>query len=170
MVIDTYEKRRLREKELEEEEQREQEGREKAKRNSNFVMMYRDHMSEIRWLMKKSGIASGIFNFIMEHMDSRNALVCSYAVFEDHFGVCPSTVTRAIKLLKDNAFIDVLKSGTSNVYIVNKVIAWSSWDNQKEYCQFDGKILVSRKENKDYEYCNQFDRFKALRKRENIKA
>ncbi|MDR4139153.1 replication protein, partial [Bacillus cereus] len=30
-------------------------------------------------------------------------------------------------------------------------------------------ILVSKKENKDYIYRKQFDRFKALRKRENLK-
>ena len=34
-------------------------------KNKNFVQMYRDHMPELRWLMKKSGIASGILNFIM---------------------------------------------------------------------------------------------------------
>ena len=132
-------------------------------------MMYRDHMPELRWLMKKSGIASGIFNFIMEHMDSRNALCCSYAVFMDYFEISKPTVTRAIKLLKDNGFIDVLKSGTSNVYVVNTEVAWTSWNNSKQYCQFDGKILVSRKENKDYYYRSQFDKFKELRERENIK-
>lgn len=142
---------------------------EKAKKNHNFIMMYRDHMPELRWLMKKSGIASGIFNFIMEHMDSRNALCCSYAVFMDYFEISKPTVTRAIKLLKDNGFIDVLKSGTSNVYVVNTEVAWTSWNNSKQYCQFDGKILVSRKENKDYYYRSQFDKFKELRERENIK-
>ena len=142
---------------------------EKAKKNHNFIMMYRDHMPELRWLMKKSGIASGIFNFIMEHMDSRNALCCSYAVFMDYFEISKPTVTKAIKLLKDNGFIDVLKSGTSNVYVVNTEVAWTSWNNSKQYCQFDGKILVSRKENKDYYYRSQFDKFKELRERENIK-
>lgn len=42
-------------------------------KNHNFVMMYCDHMPEVRWLMKKSGIASSILNFIMGHMDN-NAL------------------------------------------------------------------------------------------------
>jgi len=60
--------------------------------------------------------------------------------------------------------------GTSNVYVVNTEIAWSSWDNQKQYVQFEGKLLVSKKENKDYEYRSQFDKFKALRQRENIKG
>ncbi|MDR3668864.1 MAG: replication/maintenance protein RepL [Ignavibacteriaceae bacterium] len=146
-----------------------EEEREEQKKNGNFVMMYRDHMPEVRWLMKKSGIASSILNFIMEHMDSKNALICSQQVFIDYFEISRPTVARAIKLLYDNGFIDILKSGTSNVYIVNKEIAWTSWNNQKEYCQFNGNILISKSENKDYYYRNQYDRFKELREREGIK-
>ena len=138
-------------------------------RNKNFVMMYRNHMPELRWLMKKSGIASSILNFIMEHMDNKNALCCSYQVFIDFFDLSKDTVRRSIKLLKDNGFIDVLKSGTSNVYIVNDEVAWTSWENQKKYCKFQGNILISATENKDYYYRSQFDKFKELRERENIK-
>lgn len=139
------------------------------RKNSNFVMMYRDHMPELRWLMAKSGIAASILNFIMEHMDYQNALCCSYAVFMDYFSVSKPTIARSMKILRDNGFIDILKSGTSNVYIVNQDVAWTSWENQKEYCQFDGRILISKTENKDYFYRSQFERFKTLRERENIK-
>lgn len=158
-----------RQKQIENEKQKEIEKREKEKKNSNFVMMYREHMPEIRWLMKKSKYASSIFNFILEHMDYNNALMCSYQIFEDYFEISKDTVRRAIKILKDNGFIDVLKSGTSNVYIVNQEIAWSSWDNQKKFCKFNGNILISATENKDFEYRKQFDKFKTLRERENIK-
>lgn len=169
MVIDTDEKRRKRELELEEQKRLEDEEREQAKKNSNFVMMYRDHMPEMRWLMKKSGIASSILNFIMEHMDNKNALLCSYAVLEDYFEVSTSTIKRAIKVLYDNGFIDIAKSGTSNIYIVNADVAWTSWENQKQYCKFEGNMLISKKENKDYVYRSQFDKFKALKEREGIK-
>lgn len=138
-------------------------------KNHNFVMMYRSHMPELRWLMQKSGIASSILNFIMEHMDSKNALCCSYQVFIDYFEISKDTVRRSINLLKDSGFIDILKSGTSNVYIVNSEVAWSSWENQKKYCKYEGNMLISATENKDYHYRSQFDRFKELRQRENIK-
>jgi hypothetical protein len=143
--------------------------REEEKKNKNFVMLYRNHMPEVRWLMKKSGIASSILNFIMEHMDYKNALCCSYTVFTDYFDISKDTIRRSIKLLKENGFIDVLKSGTSNVYVVNQEIAWTAWDNQKKYSKFEGNILISATENKDYFYRSQFDKFKSLRERENIK-
>ena len=158
-----------RKKELEYEQQKEIEKQEKDKKNSNFVMIYREHMPEIRWLMKKSRYASNIFNFILEHMDYNNALMCSYQVFMDYFEISSETVRKSIKILKENGFVDVLKSGTSNVYIVNQEIAWTSWDNQKKYCKFNGNILISATENKDYDYRKQFDRLKALRERENLK-
>lgn len=162
----TFTEREMELKKLEEEENR---IREIKKKNSNFVMFYREHMPEMRWLMKKSGIASSILNFIIEHMDYKNALMCSHHVLMDYFDISKPTVTRAIKLLKDNGFIDVLKSGTSNIYIVNSEVAWCSWENQKLYCKFEGNVLISKTENKDYFYRNQFEKFKELRKRENIK-
>ena len=129
----TFEERR---REIEEEQQKELEKQEKEKKNSNFVMIYREHMPEIRWLMKKSRYASNIFNFILEHMDYNNALMCSYQVFMDYFEISKDTVRLAIKILKENGFIDILKSGTNNVYIVNQEIAWTSWDNQKNIVSF----------------------------------
>lgn len=158
-----------RKKEIEKEKQKEEEEIEKSKKNSNFIMMYREYMPEIRWLMKKSKYASAIFNFILEHMDYNNALMCSYQVFIDYFEISQVTVARAVKLLKENGFVDILKSGTSNIYIVNSQVAWTSWDNQKKYCKFKGNVLVSATENKDYFYRNQFEKFKNLRERENIK-
>ncbi|WP_050184134.1 replication/maintenance protein RepL [Domibacillus robiginosus] len=155
--------------EMHEEQKEEEQQREQEDKNTNFVQLYRDHMPEMRWLMTNHSFASSLLFFILEHMDNRNALACSYSVFEDYFGKSRMTIYRAIKLLEENGFIDVLKMGTSNVYLVNADLAWTDSRSSKKYAKYDGKILVSKKENKDYEYRKQFDRFKALRERENLK-
>ncbi|MGH0945384.1 replication/maintenance protein RepL [Bacillus mycoides] len=142
---------------------------EERKKNHNFIQLYRDNMPELRWLMSNHNFASSLLFFILEHMDNRNALACSYSVFEDYFGKSRSTVYRAIKLLEENGFLNILKMGTSNVYVINEDLAWSDSNDKKKFAKYDGKILVSKKENKDYEYQSQFDRFKALRERENLK-
>lgn len=134
----------------------------KDKLNSDFVQLYRNHLTEIRWLMNKNTLACELFLFIIEHMDTSNALACSSAIFEDYFGKSRSTISRAVKLLKDEGFISTLKMGTCNVYIVNQDVAWTSWNNKKEYCKFEGNILVSRKENKDYAYKKNFEKPKVL--------
>ena len=60
------------------------------------------------------------------------------------------TVQRAVKYLKDNGWVCVLKSGTSNVYIVNPDVAWTSYGNQKQYCKFQANVLLSSSENAEY--------------------
>jgi len=158
-----------RQKELEEIGKLKAEIRDLEKRNSNFVMLFRESMPEFGWLIQKSGISARIFAFILEHMDTTNALICPAQILIDRFDISLSTVRRCMKLLYDNGFIDILKSGSSNVYVVNHAVAWTSWESGKQYCQFDGKILVSKTENADYIYRSQFDKFKQLRAREDIK-
>ncbi|EGI2115125.1 replication protein [Listeria monocytogenes] len=155
--------------ELQNEEENKKAKREEEDRNSNFVQFYRDGMPEMRWLMVNHQLASSLLFFILEHMDNRNALACSYSVFEDYFEKHKTTIYRNLKILEENGFIDILKMGTSNVYIVNNELAWTDKNSYKKFAKYDGKILVSKKENKDYEYRSQFERFKALREREGLK-
>lgn len=155
--------------EMQEENEAVEDNRKREDKNANFVQLYRDNMPEMRWLLTNHAFASSLLFFILEHMDNRNALACSYSVFEDYFEKSRMTIYRAIKLLQENGFIDVLKMGTSNVYLVNADLAWTDSNTTKKYAKYDGKILVSKKENKDYEYRSQFDRFKTLKERENLK-
>ncbi|HDX9580803.1 TPA: replication/maintenance protein RepL, partial [Bacillus pseudomycoides] len=117
---------------LEQQENKDKEQFEEKKKNHNFIQLYRDNMPELRWLMANHNFASSLLFFILEHMDNRNALACSYAVFEDYFGKSRSTVYRAVKLLEENGFLNVLKMGTSNVYVVNEDLAWTDGNDKKK--------------------------------------
>lgn len=155
--------------ELEADHKAKERNQEEAKKNYNFIQLYRDNMPELRWLMSNHNLASSLLFFILEHMDNRNALACSYSVFEDYFSKHKTTIYRNLKILEENGFIDILKMGTSNVYVVNEDLAWTVSNDKKKFAKYDGKILISKKENKDFEYRSQFERFKALRERENLK-
>lgn len=154
--------------EMSEEEKEEIKVREEQAKNANFIQLYKDHMPELRWLMTKHSLASNILFFILEHMDNRNSLVCSYTIFEDYFEKHRSTIYRAIKILQDNGFLDILRVGTSNVYIVNENLAWTDKNTNKRFSKYDGKILVSHTENKDHDLRSQYDKLKALKERENL--
>lgn len=167
-VTDEQYSKILRFLEIEEENENDKKYKEQEKKNNNFVQLYKDHMPEVRWLMTKYPFANTMLFFILEHMDNRNALACSYSVFEDYFEKSRMTIYRAIKVLQENGFLDVYKMGTSNVYVINHDLAWTSYNTEKRYAKYDGKILISKKENKDYEYRNQFDRLKSLKERENL--
>lgn len=141
----TFEERH---QQIQEQEQREKEERERAKKSpyDNWIQVNKDAYKAEDWLMAKSPIAYRIFKFLINNMDGYNAVVCSYQVLQEYFDVSKPTVTRAVKLLKEKKYVDIHKSGTSNVYTVNKQIAWNSWGTNYKYAKFGANIVLSESE------------------------
>ena len=98
------------------------------------------------WLISKSPAAYRIFKFLIENMDRYNAVICSYLVMQEKFGYGQATVARAIKLLKEHKYIDVKKTGTSNIYMINKQLYWNSWGTNYAYAEFGANIIISATE------------------------
>lgn len=98
------------------------------------------------WLMKKSTTAYCIMDFLASKMDHYNAVICSYKVLQEVFGYSRVTISEAIKLLKKYKYIDTKKSGTSNIYMVNKYLYWNSWGTNFAYAEFDAKVIISTSE------------------------
>lgn len=124
---------------------------EEAKKNHNFIQLKRPAIKYFRSLMKDNPLAAQIFSFLMEHMDYRNAVVCSSTVLREYFEVSRMSVYRALKCLKESHFLIIGKSGSTNVFIVNPEIVWSSYASAKKFCEFQGTIFMSETENKDLE-------------------
>lgn len=141
----SFEERQI---QMEQEEQLEKELRQRDKNSpyKRWIQLNKDAYKAEDWLMAKSPIAYRIFKFLINNMDSYNAVMCSYKVLEEQFEVSSSTVTRAVKLLKDREYIDVYKSGTSNVYAVNKQIAWTSWGSNFKHGKFSANVILSESE------------------------
>ena len=98
------------------------------------------------WLMKQSSDAYCIMDFLASKMDNYNAVICSYRVMQEVFGYSQATIARAIKLLKEHKYIDVKKSGTSNIYMLNKHLYWNSWGTNYIYAEFDAKVIIAASE------------------------
>lgn len=98
------------------------------------------------WLMKQSPIAYCVMDFLASNMDHYNAVICSYKVMQERFGYSRAALSDAIQLLKKHRYIDVKKSGTSNVYLLNKQLYWNSWGSNYAYAEFGAKIIVSASE------------------------
>lgn len=137
-----------RQKQLEQQDQKEKETRDRAKKSpfKNFVQVNKDAYKAEDWLMAKSPIAYRIFKFLINNMDGYNAVVCSQIVLQETFGVSRPTIARAIKILKEKKYIDIYKSGTSNVYAINKNIVWNSWGTNYDYAKFGANIILSESE------------------------
>lgn len=141
----TYDERA---EQIRKEEEREERERKKKKESpyQRWFQVNKDYYKAEDWLMAKSPIAYRIFKFLINNMDGYNSVVCSYAVLQEYFEVSKPTITRAIKLLKDKKYVEVYKSGTSNVYAINKNIVWNSWGTNYKYAKFGANIILSESE------------------------
>lgn len=137
-----------RERELEAINQQEEEERKIQQKSpyKRWIQMNKDAYKAEDWLMANSPIAYRIFKFLINNMDSYNAVMCSQTVLQETFDVSRTTVSRAVKLLKEKQYVDVYKSGTSNIYTVNKQIAWNSWGTNYKHGKFGANIILSESE------------------------
>ena len=95
------------------------------------------------WLVANSPAAYRIFKFLIANMDNYNAVICSYKVMQEKFGYSKATIERAIKVLKEHQYVGIAKSGTSNVYLINKHLSWNSWGTNYAYAEFDARVIIS---------------------------
>lgn len=117
---------------------------------SNWYQFNREHTKEMIWLATAHPKAQAILLFLLDQMDNYNAVMCSYQVFQDALNIGRATITRSIAVLKEKGFLAIFKSGSSNVYIINDNLAWSSWSTNRRYCKFPANVILSASENQEY--------------------
>lgn len=117
-------------------------------KNKDFIQFYRSNVDILSELASNKK-ALDLFLLLCKHMDGTNALCVSNVVLAELLNSTTRTIQRAIKYLKDNGYVCILKSGTSNVYVVNPDIAWTSYGDQKKYCKFQSTVLLSSSENNE---------------------
>ena len=112
--------------------------------NYNFVQVSRNYLKEWRLLMRKSPLASEVLMFLVEHMGrTTNAVVCSYTTLTEATGVSRASVARALKLLKEDNWIDSVKIGNATAYAVNARVFWQAGRHQKQYAIFQATVIAS---------------------------
>lgn len=146
MLVNDDESRAIRSRMNQEDAEREEREREEARKNKDFVQLYRNQIKNLRRLTHKDPSAAEIFLFLTEHMGKTNALICSYKVFEEALDLSKSTVYRAIKTLREGNYIEMHKVGNATVYHLNADIVWSSWATGKRYAALKGNVLLAESE------------------------
>ena len=127
--------------------------------NYNFVQLYRTSMASVRSLIGVDSQSAILYFFIIENMDNENALMVSNECLAEIFDCSTRTIIRRVNMLKDGGFLKTLKSGTSNVYIVNANVAWTAGGEKKEFAKFRASVLLSKSEQ---EHRIQASKFKTV--------
>lgn len=154
-----------REKELEEIRKRAEDEEKKAKFSpfSRWTQFNLEHTQKMMWLQLKHPKAAAILSFLIDQMDKYNAVICSYKVLTEILDVSTETIRKSIKVLKENGFLAVLKSGSSNVYAINDSVFWKSWGKNRLYSKFPANVVLSETEQeKFYKEKIGFERLKEI--------
>lgn len=129
-------------------EERDQE--EKKKKNLNFVQLYKQHLKDLRKLTQSDKNALTILLIMVEKMNKQNALIISQANLMKITGKSRTTIHNAIAALKKHHFLEVIKIGTSNAYVVNSNVFWQNQHDKKElYAVFDATVYASMDEQEE---------------------
>jgi len=115
------------------------------KNTADFVQFTRGYLQETRALAKKSLPAFMVFNFLTERMTRQNAIVVSVNTLSEILELHRTTVIKAIKILQSGNWIQVVKIGQSNGYLVNSRVVWRS-HQEKRYGYFGADVIVSETE------------------------
>lgn len=123
---------------------------EKAPDNRHFVQLARQASEAMSSLSQREPQAMSLLMMLIRHMDRRGAVVASRQTLAEIQGVSLSTIKRAVKVLKDERWVDTVRIGGKGgalAYAVNGRVAWAD-KRQKmpRYAYFQAKVLASETE------------------------
>lgn len=97
-------------------------------------------------LLKKSKTAYLLFTFLVKEMTEYNISICSYKLLQEVLGLGQASIARAVKILKDDKFIEVYKLGNMNAYAINANIVWKTHGNKIKHARFKAHITLTETE------------------------
>lgn len=104
----------------------------KNKVSGGYYMMSRSAEKNLRNLQNSSPSGALVFSVIRENMQmGTNAVTISNNVLSKILGKSRATITRAISYLSSNNYVQIIKVGNVNTYVVNEQIAFSGRAGQR---------------------------------------
>jgi DNA-binding transcriptional ArsR family regulator len=118
--------------------------------NSGFSQIYDSWWRVQRVLVDEYPTALKVVSWLIEMSDKENAIIASYSAIASAINKTPRTVISAINYLKEKNIVKILKSGGSNVYILNDQIVWKDTASKKDKCsQFSAKVYIVASEQEE---------------------
>jgi hypothetical protein len=94
----------------------------------------------------KHPMALSVLHFMVSRLNrGTNGVVISASALAQQMGISTRTVQSTIAVLRDCKFVQVLKTGNTNIYIINSQIAWQG-DRGHRFSSFNAEILIHESE------------------------
>lgn len=115
-------------------------------KNMDFVQLSRSEMRALSELGAESPVALQLLMLFGQVMNKQNAVMMSYKAMMDITGKSRSTLDRAIKTLAKQHWIQVVKVGQSNVYVLNSAVFWTDRGDKKYRASFTAAVVTTLEE------------------------
>jgi hypothetical protein len=90
--------------------------------------------------------ALAVLHFMISKMSrGTNGVVISAAAMSRQMGISARTAQAAVAVLQQNKFVQILKSGNANVYVINSKVAWQGHRGMR-YASFNAQLIVDEQE------------------------
>lgn len=116
--------------------------------NKSQGWLQSDKQSHVKmWqLGVKHPTALAVLHFMISKLNrGANGIVISAAALARQMGISERTARAATAVLSDARFVQVLKSGNTNVYIVNSKVAWQG-NRGMRFSAFNAQLIVDEQE------------------------
>ena len=112
-----------------------------------FVQVSKSMLTALATLAVQAPRAHFLLLMLVERMDRENSLLISQDTLCDELNITRPTLQRAVKVLRDENWIDVTKVGTTNVYTINAAVFWQQRTDKKErFAKFTARVYATSKE------------------------
>lgn len=111
----------------------------------DFIQVTRGYVGDLRRLARRAPAARQVFDLICEKMNRSNALVISQTTMASILGYTRQTISSSVALLENESWLQIIKIGTSNAYVLNSKVVWRDVGG-KRYSAFNARVYVSEEE------------------------
>jgi len=109
---------------------------------ADFAMLTRGYIRDIRELSRRSPSAFQVFMLLTERMNKTNAIVISQTTLCQILNYGRTAIHNAIRLLESERWLQIVKIGTANGYVINSKVVWRDHSG-KRYASFYAEVVVS---------------------------
>jgi len=114
-----------------------------------IVRMSKIYMDETIDLAKQNASAFKILMLMVSKMTQVNSLMISNESLEKLTGSSNSTIKRAVRHLREEGWLDVIKAGASNIYRINSDIFWHETSEGK-WAEFPTHVVSNFDEQDEF--------------------
>ena len=139
-----------------------------AKKNHNFIQVNKSVWKEIGILNRENPSAFAVLWYLGGLVNKQNAVVVSMQTLTKAVRKSRVTTSQAVSYLQKNRWLQIIKIGNSNAYVINSSVFWQNTGDMKTAVFSAAVIADFDEQDKDFEKSVKLKTFPVMQERERI--